>query len=177
MENQGFNEQEDGKVETATEQGAGEKGQETGSSEGEGSEYKAKFLYIAAEMENMKKRFQREKEGLVKYANENLLSDVIEVVDNFERTMSALKMDTDEKMKNVVFGIEMIRKQFLDVLAKFGLKEIEAIGKMFDPNFHEGMAQEACEGKPDGEIIKEFQKGYILNGRLLRASKVVIVKN
>ncbi len=143
----------------------------------EQEDFKAKFYYLAAEMDNMKKRFDREKDNLIKYGNEKILNGLIEVVDNFDRTVDALANDEDEKVKNIVSGIEMVRKQFLDVLKNNGLEKVESLGETFDPNFHEAMAQQPAEGKEDQEIIQVFQHGYKLNGRLLRAAKVVIAKN
>jgi molecular chaperone GrpE len=137
-------------------------------------DYKAKYFYIAAEMDNYRKRMEREKEGLVKYGNERILKDLIDVLDNFERTIGMLKGDQDQKVKNLVVGLEMIEKQFLDTLGNHGLTSITAMGKEFDPNFHEAISQEYAEGKKPNEVVKEFQKGFTLNGRVIRASKVVV---
>lgn len=139
-------------------------------------DFKEKYYYLAAEMDNLRKRTERERENLIKYGNERILSSMIEVLDNFERTLEALKTETDEKLKNVYVGINMVKVQFWDILAQNGLKAVEAIGKKFDPNFHEALGQEVREDKEDQEILKEYQKGYTLNGRLLRAAKVVITK-
>lgn len=141
------------------------------------NEFESKFYYLAAEFENTKKRFEREKENLIKYGNEKVLTGLIGVIDNFDLTINALKNDEDEKVVNIVKGIDMVRGQFLDVLKQNGLTAVEALGKIFDPNFHEAVAQAPAEGKENHEIITEYQKGYILNGRLLRASKVVVVNN
>lgn len=143
----------------------------------EAEDFKKKYYYLAAEMENARRRFEREKENLVKYGNEKVLSGLVEVVDNLERTVSAICKDEDEKVKNIVIGIDMVKNQFLNVLNQNGLTQVEALGKPFDPNFHEAMAQQKAEGKPEHEVICEYQKGYVLNGRLLRASKVVVAKN
>lgn len=140
-------------------------------------DYKAKYFYIAAEMDNYRKRMEREKENVLKYGNERVISDLLEVVDNFERTVDMLKFDQDEKVKNLVTGLEMVRKQFIDKLSKHGLTPIDSIGSDFDPNFHEAMAQEYVEGKKPNTIVKEFQKGYTLNGRLIRAAKVVVASD
>lgn len=139
-------------------------------------DYKSKFFYLAAEFENTKKRFERERENIVKYGSERLLSSLLDVVDNLDRSLAAIKLDQDEKVKNICVGIDMVRNQFIEVLKKNGLTQIESIGKTFDPNFHEAMCEKEVEGKNVSEIIEEFQKGYILNGRLLRASKVIIAK-
>lgn len=145
--------------------------------EKEEEDFKSKFLYLAAEMENMRRRFEREKEGLVKFGNEKVLSGLLDVVDNLDRTLDAISNDEDEKVKNIVTGIEMVRNQFLEVLKNNGLEEVKALGEEFDPNFHEAMAQQPAEGKKDQEVISVFQKGYVLNGRLLRAAKVIVAKN
>jgi len=143
----------------------------------EAEDFKKKYYYLAAEIENGRRRFEREKENLLKYGNEKVLSGLIEVVDNLERTLAAVGKDEDQKVKNIVIGIDMVKSQFLNILGQNGLTQVEAVGKTFDPNFHEAMAQQKVEGKPDHEIICEYQKGYVLNGRLLRASKVVVAKN
>lgn len=140
-------------------------------------DFKAKYYYLAAEFDNMKKRFDREKENLLKFGNEKLLSSLVGVVDNFDLTVAALKNDNDDKVQNIVKGIDMIRTQLLDTLKQNGLTQVEALGKTFDPNFHEAVAQAPAPEKEDQEIITEYQRGYILNGRLLRASKVVVANN
>lgn len=140
-------------------------------------DFKAKYYYLAAEMDNMKRRFDREKENLLKFGNEKLLSNLVGVVDNFDLTVAALKNDNDDKVQNIVKGIDMIRTQLLETLKQNGLTQVESLGKTFDPNFHEAVAQAPAPGKEDQEIITEYQRGYILNGRLLRASKVVVANN
>jgi molecular chaperone GrpE len=140
-------------------------------------DYKAKYFYIAAEMDNYRKRMEREKENLIKFGNERVLSDLIEVVDNFERTIEMLKHDEDPKIKNIVVGMDMVTKQFIDTLTKHGLTPVQSVGKDFDPHLHEAMAQEYVEGAKPNQVVKEFQKGYSLNGRLLRAAKVVVASD
>lgn len=137
-------------------------------------DYKTKYFYVAAEMDNYRKRVEREKENLLKYGNERVIRDLLDVVDNFERTTTMLKGDEDQKIKNLVTGLDMIHKQFLDALEKHGLTPIQATGKEFDPNFHEALAQEYVEGTKPNEVVKEFQKGYLLNGRVVRPAKVVV---
>jgi molecular chaperone GrpE len=142
-----------------------------------GEDFKAKYYYLAAEFDNAKKRFEREKENLIKYGNEKLLSSLVGVVDNFDLTVNALQSDNDDKVQNIVKGINMIRNQFGEVLKQNGLTPVESLGKIFDPNFHEAVAQAPAPGKEDQEVITEYQRGYTLNGRLLRASKVVVANN
>jgi molecular chaperone GrpE len=156
----------------------GEAGEETEApAESEEDSFKDKFYYLAAEMENMKRRFDREKDSIVKYGTEKILNGLLPVLDNLDRTLAAVEGEEDEKVKNILVGVKMVRDQFFETLKQSGLEEVESIGKIFDPNFHEAMSQQAAEGKEDMEIIAEFEKGYILNGRLLRAAKVVVAKN
>ena len=134
-----------------------------------------KYYYVLAELENSRKRFEREKESLIKYGNEKVLNGLIDVVDNFERILDALKMDEDPKMKNTFVGMQMVCDQFLSVLSANGLSVAKADeGQDFDPNLHEAMGQEET-GTPN-KVVRVFQKGYLLNGRLLRASKVIVSK-
>ncbi|HAZ12790.1 MAG: nucleotide exchange factor GrpE [Bdellovibrionales bacterium GWA2_49_15] len=139
-------------------------------------DYKSKYFYIAAEMDNMRKRFDREREGIVKYGTDKLLSALVPVLDNFDRTIEAVANDEDVKVKNLRKGIEMIRQQFVQVLEDNGLKSVSSIGKKFDPNFHEALTQEESDAHEEGTILREYEKAYVLNGRLLRAAKVVIAK-
>jgi len=140
-------------------------------------DFKEKYFYLAAEMQNMQRRFDKEKESLLKFGSEKILKDLLEVVDNFERTLGFIKNDEDEKIKNIVVGIEMITDQMLKTLEKHGLKQVDAMGKEFDPNFHEAITTETKEDSDDEVITLVHQNGYTLNERLLRPAKVTIVKN
>jgi molecular chaperone GrpE len=133
------------------------------------AEYKTKYLYLVAELDNMQKRFAREKESLIKYGNERILSDLIDVIDNLE-----ISHDEDPKVKNIVVGVDMIRAQFLDLLNRYGLTPVQSVGSIFDPNLHDAVSKRSDETKKEDEVLEEYQKGYILNGRLVRASKVVV---
>ncbi|MCT4642238.1 MAG: nucleotide exchange factor GrpE [Bacteriovoracaceae bacterium] len=139
--------------------------------------FKDKYYYLAAEMQNMQRRFDKEKENLLKFGSEKILRDLLDVVDNFERTLGFIKDDQDEKIKNLYVGLDMVSKQFIEALSKHGLKRVDALGNKFDPNFHEALAQQPSEGKEDMEILQVHQEGYTLNERLIRPSKVVVVKN
>lgn len=143
----------------------------------ESENFKDKYYYLAAEMQNMQRRFDKEKENLLKYGSEKILRDLLEVVDNFERTIGFIKDDQDEKVKNLYVGLDMVNNQFIEALSKHGLKKVEAVGQKFDPNFHEALAQQASDGKEDMEILQVHQDGYTLNERLIRPAKVVVVKN
>ncbi len=143
--------------------------------EKESSENHDKYLRACAELENYKKRAARDREDFIKYGNETLIKDMLPTVDNMER---ALEHASDsEDLKVFVDGLALIRDSFLAALGRHGVEEIDAIGKDFDPNFHEAMMQVEGKKKEDNKVVEEFEKGYLLNGRLLRPSKVSISKN
>ena len=123
--------------------------------------YKEKFLRLQAEFANFQKRTEKERGEILKNANADLISQMLEVLDNFDL---ALKHNEDA-------GVAMIHEDLLKVLEKQGLMVINTEGKFY-PQFHEAIVQE--EGEEDGVILEEIQKGYLLNGKLLRASKVKI---
>ena len=142
----------------------------------EQEDFKQRYYYLAAEMDNMRKRFERERQDYVKYGNDKILTALLDVLDNFDTSLNALAQEEDEKVKKIVEGITMIRGQFLQVLKKFGLEPVAAVGEIFNPAYHEALMQQEVEGKKDHEIITEYKKGYLLNGRLLRPAKVIVAK-
>ena len=142
----------------------------------EQEDFKQRYYYLAAEMDNMRKRFERERQDYVKYGNDKILTALLDVLDNFDTSLAALAQEEDEKVKKIVEGITMIRGQFLQVLKKFGLEPVAALGEIFNPAYHEALMQQEVEGKKDHEIITEYKKGYLLNGRLLRPAKVIVAK-
>jgi molecular chaperone GrpE len=178
---QAENEKKDKKVdieETATESNDTESGDQPEVKleevKEDATDFEQKYYYLAAEMDNLRKRMQREKEQTIKYGSESVLRDIIGVMDTFELTSNALKLDQDEKIKNIVVGLDMVQRQFVEALQGHGLSVIETEGKEFDPNFHEAIGKETSDKHKENQIIKEQQKGYLLNGRLLRASKVIV---
>ena len=138
--------------------------------------FKDKYFYLAAEMENARRRFEREKENLVKFGNEKVISGLLTVIDNLDLTLQAVANEEDEKIKNIVVGVEMVRDQFLEQLKSSNVSIIETKGKKFDPKLHEALGQREEEGVEAGTILDEVQKGYVLNGRVLCAAKVMIAK-
>jgi molecular chaperone GrpE len=127
-----------------------------------------------AEMENIKKRGKKEREDLAKFANESLIKEILPAIDNLEKAISHANNDTNES--GLVKGLEMTLDGLMKTLEKSGLKEVEAVGKSFDPNFHEAISQQIDDKVAQGHIIMELQKGYLLNERLVRPSMVVISK-
>ena len=129
----------------------------------------AKYLRLMAEFQNYKKRVSKEKDDLRSYANENLVLSLLEVLDNFER---ALQHDTDDE--GFVTGMQMIFKQMLDKLNKAGLEEIQALGADFDPNFHNAVLTGDDPQYESGKVTDVMQKGYTLNGKVIRAAMVKV---
>ncbi len=145
----------------------------------EGIEIKAQenyelYMRTYAEMENIKKRGKKEREDLAKFANESLIKEILPAIDSLEKAISHANNDTNES--GLVKGLEMTLDGLMKTLEKSGLKEVEAVGKSFDPNFHEAISQQIDDTVAQGHIIMELQKGYLLNERLVRPSMVVISK-
>jgi molecular chaperone GrpE len=131
----------------------------------ERDEFKDKYLRGLAEMDNFRKRMKKEREDFQKYVLTEILLDLLQIYDNLER---ALKARTAELDKGIVSGVEMIRKQFLDLLKKNQVLEIDALGKHFDPAFHEALSKEERPGISQPVVVEVYQKGFIYNDKLLR---------
>jgi molecular chaperone GrpE len=125
-----------------------------------------------AEIENIKKRGRKEREDLAKFANESLIKEILPSIDSLEKAIS--HAHDDDNTSGLVKGLEMTLGGLMKTLEKSGLKEVEAVGKPFDPNFHEAISQQMDDTVAPGHIIMELQKGYLLNERLIRPSMVVI---
>ena len=136
-------------------------------------------LRLLAEIENLRKRFDKEREDTFKYAVTEFANEIILVVDNFSRVMesiSLIKKDNNDNVKPLIDGIDLIFKDFLKTLEKFDIKKIDCFGKKFDPNFHQAVSEETNNDKEVGEIIRIIQNGYLIKDRLLRPASVVIAK-
>ena len=132
-------------------------------------------LRLAAEMENLKKRLEREKADLLQFANENLIKELLPVVDNLELALDHGRQA--ETPAPFLEGIDLVLQGFLKALARFGVTPIVAVGQQFDPNFHNAVMQEMAPEVPDYIVLKELQKGYLLQNRLLRPAMVVVARN
>lgn len=135
---------------------------------------KDRYLRLAAEFDNFRKRAIREQEEFRKYANEKLILDLIDVWESLERGIENSK-NTDNKDK-LITGMELVYKQFRDVLEKNGLVPIKSVGEKFDPYKHEAMMQTETDGCEDDIVLEEFVRGYMLNNRVIRYSKVRVSK-
>lgn len=134
-----------------------------------------KYVRATAELENYKKRSLREKADAVKFGNENLLRDILPLMDNIDRAMDhACNSDDFEAFRK---GLKMLQDQLLVCLQKHGVEQIEAVGKDFDPHVHEAMLQVESKEHQDLKVVGEFERGYLLNGRLLRPAKVSVCRN
>ncbi len=130
------------------------------------------YMRTYAEMENIKRRGIKERQELSKYANESLIKEILPVIDNLQKAISHAQ--NDKNPSGLVEGIELTLDGLMATLEKAGLKEVEAEGKPFDPNFHEAISKQIDDKIAPGHVIIELQKGYVLNGRLIRPSMVVI---
>jgi molecular chaperone GrpE len=133
-----------------------------------------KMLYFQAEFENFKRLKNKEKQDVLKFGNETLIKELLPVLDNLERALD--HASNTEDFKSIHEGVKIIANEFLKVLERSGIERVEALGKKFDPNFHEAFLQEEKDDIEPDTVVTEVQKGYILNGRLIRPSMVAISK-
>ena len=138
----------------------------------EAQENHDKYLRLAADFDNYRKRTVREKEELAKYANEKLIKDILPIVDNLERALEHASTSGD--FNAFVEGLKMIDSQLHAALARHGVAKIETAGGDFDPSFHEAVLQVESPAHDYNKVVDEFERGYLLNGRLLRPSKVSV---
>ncbi len=133
-------------------------------------------LYVRsqAEIDNLKKRYQKERQDLAKFANESLIKQLLPVVDNLEKAIT--HSQDEDSIEAIREGVDLTLKGLMDILQKSGVETVEAIGEQFDPNFHEAVSEMADDGMKPGTVIKDLQKGYILNQRLIRPSMVIVSK-
>lgn len=130
------------------------------------------YFKAYADTENLKKRLQAESENVRKYRIQSFAMEILPVLDNLERALD-VKVD-DQNVKNYAKGFEMIYQQLVSILEKEGVKEIDALDKPFDPNYHQALMQEPKEGVESGMVIEVLQKGYMLKDRVLRATLVKV---
>jgi molecular chaperone GrpE len=131
------------------------------------------YLRLTAEYQNYRRRVEKEKQELIKFGNEKLVVDLLKVLDNFDRALSTVDYDCVEN-KNLVSGIEMIRKSLSDLLKDYGVTAIDAVGQNFDPELHHAVMTEAAEGVAPDTVLDEFQKGYTLHKKVIRPSMVKV---
>ncbi len=147
----------------------------------ENDEANSNYLKSLAEMENFRKRNNRDKEEALKYSNEKILRDLLPVLDFLDLAISHsaayIEQDASGNLKSFVEGVKLAYEEFIKILKNYGAEVIETVGKNFDANFHDAVEMVENSGKPDGTIIEEKRKGYMFKDRLLRPSMVSIAKS
>ena len=134
-----------------------------------------RVLRLAADFENTKKRLERDRELSLKYAEENILRELLPGLDNIERAMDQGR--ETGKIEGLLEGVELTRDGLLATLEKYGVKAIDSIGQPFDPNIHEALAMEETDEMGPNMVLREFQRGYLYKDRLLRPAKVIVSKS
>ena len=133
-----------------------------------------RYLRVSADIENFKKRAEKEKNETLRFANEEIIKALIPILDNLERAIDHGRESGNSK--GLLEGVEMTYKSFLSVIQKFGVSQIEALGTEFDPNLHEAMMVQEDTQEPPGRVISQAQKGYLMHNRLMRPAMVVVSK-
>ena len=134
-----------------------------------------RLLRLQADFENTRKRLEKEKQDFVKFANESIILELLNVLDDLERTVD-LAQSKHQDLQAFLKGVEMILVHLYQMLKEQGLKPIEAEGKLFDPNLHEALMQAENKDVPEHTVVEELQKGYSLNDRVIRTAKVKVSK-
>ena len=142
--------------------------------EKEAKDHYERLLRMAADFDNYKKRAVKEKEDWVKFSNEDLLKAILPFIDNLERAVNHAEKVKDTGV--MIEGVRLTLQQLHQILNRFGVSPIESIGKPFDPTFHEAMLMVETDKHEPNQVVEEFQKGYLLNDRLLRPATVSVSK-
>ena len=139
-----------------------------------------KLLRTMAEMENQRRRFEKEKQEAFEFGGFNFAGESLLLLDNIDRAIISFR--NDENLKNnkdlnkIIDGIEVVKKDLVSIFKKNGIESIECINKKFDPNFHQAMLEVEDNTKEPGTVVQEIQKGYMMKDRLLRPSLVSVTK-
>src|SRR6266481_658483 len=146
--------------------------------EAEAAEFKDKALRAMAEVENIRRRAQRERDDAVKYAASNIARDLLSTADNLRRALASVNeaQITDEPTKNLLAGVAATERELLAAFEKNGIKRLDPKGERFDHNFHQAIFEVENTGKPAGTIVEVLQSGYVLHDRLLRPAMVGVAK-
>ncbi len=132
-----------------------------------------KWMRLRAEFENFKKRMQKEKGDLLKFGNENLLKALLPVLDNLNRAIEHGK--NSKENSSILEGVEMVQKEFMTILERFGVKPVQTVGEIFDPEKHEAVSQAESDLEPE-RVISAVQSGFFYHDRLLRPARVIVSK-
>ena len=138
-------------------------------------EYWDKCLRLQADFENTRKRLEKEKQDFIKFANEGVILNLLNILDDLERAVE-LAQEKHQDMPAFLKGVEMILAHLYEMLKEHDVMPIESEGKAFDPHYHEALMQVEDKDLPEHTIVEELQKGYLLNGRVIRTAKVKVSK-
>ncbi len=147
---------------------------ESSAAQDQAKEPSDQLLRLKADFENTKKRLQREKEDAIKFSNEKLLIEILPIVDNLDRAMASLAEGHDPS--KVMQGLKLAQEELHQVLELHGVKVVQAVGETFNPQLHEAVAAVESTNAKEGTVLDEIQRGYVLNGRLIRPSRVRIAQ-
>jgi molecular chaperone GrpE len=139
-------------------------------------ETKDRLIRLHADFENYRRRAAREREEAVRYGSQNLFKDLLTTVDNLDRAIDHARKGGGGDLENLLQGVELVQKGLLGLMSRHGVSEVEALGKAFDPAFHEAMAQAPDESVAPNTVIEVLQKGYKLRDRLLRPARVIVAR-
>jgi len=142
----------------------------------ENIDYKDKYVRILAEFDNMRKRHERERSDLIKYAHEEVIVECLKIYDDLERSLNAFKAKEGVDA-NLVKGLQMVYNNMKEMMDRYQVKAIDTKGKPFDPHTQEVLMQQETSDHPDGVVMEELEKGYTLGGRVVRTAKVKVAKN
>jgi len=142
---------------------------------GKAQEYWDRLLRLQADFDNTRKRLEKEKQDFVKFANEGIILELLNILDDLERTVE-LAQSKHQDVSAFLKGVEMILAHLYEMLKEYGVKPIEAQDKLFDPHYHEALMQVENQDLPEHTIVEELQKGYLLNERVIRTAKVKVSK-
>jgi molecular chaperone GrpE len=146
----------------------------------EAGDLKDKLLRLAADMDNLRKRSEREKAEATLYAATNFARDLLSVADNMGRAIAAVPPESrdgaDEVVRNLIAGVEVTERELLNVFQRYGIRRIEAVGQKFDPNMHQAMFEVPTSSEAPGTVVQELQAGYAIGERCLRPALVGVAK-
>ena len=133
-----------------------------------------KYLRLAAEFENYKRRVQRDQRDTLRFANEKLLRDMLPTLDNLERAIQSGR--NQDNVDGILKGIDLTYKHFIETLQKMGVTQVSSVGEIFDPAKHQAVGHVESSTVPENAIVEEYQKGYFLHDRILRPAMVTVAK-
>ncbi len=146
----------------------------------EAAQFKDRLLRTAADMENLRKRAEREKAEATLYAATNFARDLLSVADNMQRALAAIppeaREQADDVTKNLLAGVEMTERELLNVFQRYNIRKVETVGAKFDPHFHQALFEVPTKDHPPGTVVQEMQSGFAIGDRCLRPAMVGVAK-